>query len=190
LKIRKKPRIWPTPFFPEQLHRHLDRIARQLCHVIRHFPALYHWSLMQVEYATDIVSYRQKDLAPLYEELARTAIRSVKPAQVATFLGRHLSDLFQDELGNDFHTRIEGTRLKHLMGKAAIKMYDKLALILRIKTTTNDVSFFQAPPHGGTPGSNPADETGPCQEIHLQSSDLDRHPVHCQRTIPSIHLPD
>jgi hypothetical protein len=130
-------------FSPEQLHRHLDRISRELCPVIRHFPALYHWSLMQVEYATDIVFHRQKDLAPLYEELVRTAIHSVKPEQVATFLGRRLSELFQDELGNDFHTRIEGTRLKHHMGKVAIKMYDKFALILRIETTTNDVSFFK-----------------------------------------------
>jgi hypothetical protein len=36
-------------FSPEQLHRHLDRIAQQLCPVIPHFPARYHWSLMQVE---------------------------------------------------------------------------------------------------------------------------------------------
>ena len=130
-------------FSPEHLHRHLDRITRQLCPVIRHFPALYHWSLMQVEYATDIVFHRQKDLAPLYDEMVRTAIHSVKPEQVATFLGRHLSELFQDELGNDFHTRIEGTRIKHHMGKVAIKMYDKFALILRIETTANDVSFFK-----------------------------------------------
>src|SRR6185312_11633208 len=50
---------------------------------------------------------------------------------------------FQDELGNDFHTRIEGTRIKHHMGQAAIKMYDKQALVLRIETTVNDVTFFK-----------------------------------------------
>ncbi len=46
-------------------------------------------------------------------------------------------------MGNDFHTRSEGTRLKHHMGPVAIKLYDKQALVLRIETTVNDVSFFQ-----------------------------------------------
>jgi hypothetical protein len=46
-------------------------------------------------------------------------------------------------MGNDFHTRIEGTRIKHHMGPAAIKMYDKQALVLRLETTVNDVSFFK-----------------------------------------------
>jgi hypothetical protein len=75
--------------------------------------------------------------------LVRTAIHSVKPENVATFLGRKLTGQYHDELGNDFHTRIEGTRIKHHMGKVAIKMYDKYALILRIETTVNDVSFFK-----------------------------------------------
>ena len=41
----KKPRIWPTPFSPEHLHRHLDRLTRELCPVIRHF-LVHHGSLM------------------------------------------------------------------------------------------------------------------------------------------------
>ncbi len=46
-------------------------------------------------------------------------------------------------MGNDFHTRIEGTRIKHHMRPASIKMYDKFGHILRIETTTKDVSFFK-----------------------------------------------
>ena len=98
---------------------------------------------MQVEYATDIVFRRRDDLEPLYEALARTAIHTVKPGDVATFLGRKLTDQFQGEVGNDFHTRIEGTRIKHHMGRASIKMYDKLGVVLRIETTANDVTFFK-----------------------------------------------
>ena len=128
---------------PALLHSKLNEVARQFCPVIRHFPAGYHWSLMQVEYATDIVFYRQKDLKPIYEELVRTAIHSIKPENIATFLGRKLTGQYQDEMGNDFHTRIEGTRIKHHMGKVAIKMYDKHAIILRIETVANDVSFFK-----------------------------------------------
>jgi hypothetical protein len=103
----------------------------------------YHWSLMQVEYATDIVFGSQQDLAPIYEPLVRTAVHAVKAENVATFLGRRLYWQYRDELGNDFQMRIQGTRIKHHMGKSAIKMYDKHRLILRIETTVNDVSFFK-----------------------------------------------
>lgn len=130
--------------FPvERLHRLLDRVAAQFCPVLRHFEARYHWSLMQVEYATDIVFRRQKDLRPLYDTLVRTAVHAVKAEHVATFLGRKLHPLYEDEVGNDFHTRIEGTRIKHHMGPVAIKLYDKQALVLRLETTVNDVTFFK-----------------------------------------------
>lgn len=128
---------------PERLHKLLDKAVQAYCPIVRHFPSGYHWSLMQVEYATDLVFKRQTDLQPIYEELVRTAVHAVKPEQVAMFLGRKLTEGFEDELGNDFHTRIQGTRIKHHMGKAAIKMYDKHGLVLRIETTTNDVSFFK-----------------------------------------------
>jgi hypothetical protein len=36
-----------------------------------------------------------------------------------------------------------GRRVKHVMGPASIKTYDKFGLILRIETTVNDVSFFR-----------------------------------------------
>ena len=62
---------------------------------------------------------------------------------MATFLGRRLTAANNDEIGNDFSTRIQGTRIRHSMGKSAIKMYDKFGLMLRVETTTNDVSFFK-----------------------------------------------
>jgi hypothetical protein len=128
---------------PHRLHRQLDRLAATYCPVLRHFPAGVHWSLMQVEYATDVVFARQADFQPLYEALTHTAIHAVKPAHVATFLGRKLTPAYQDEVGNDFSTRIEGTRIKHSMGWAAIKLYDKFGLIARVECTANDVTFFQ-----------------------------------------------
>ncbi|HWT80206.1 MAG TPA: MarR family transcriptional regulator, partial [Candidatus Methylomirabilis sp.] len=118
---------------PQRLHRQLDRLAATYCPVLRHFPAGVHWSLMQVEYATDVVFQRQADFQPLYEALTHTAIHAVKPAHVATFLGRKLTGAYQDEVGNDFSTRIEGTRIKHHMGWAALKLYDKFGLIARVE---------------------------------------------------------
>lgn len=131
-------------FDVKKLHRRLDRYAKAYCPVLATFKECYHWSLMQAEYASDLVFHRPRDLQPLYETITRTAIHAVKADQVATFLGRKLHGNYQGELGNHFHTRIEGTRIKHHMaGKAAIKMYDKGGRILRIETTVNDVSFFK-----------------------------------------------
>jgi hypothetical protein len=127
----------------KRLHGRLDRLAATFCPVLRHFPSGYHWSLMQVEYATDLVFRREAELKPLYEGITRTAIHAVKAEEVATFLGRKLHGHFEGEAGNDFHTRIEGTRIRHQMGPVAIKMYDKLGLVLRVETTANDVSFFK-----------------------------------------------
>jgi hypothetical protein len=83
---------------------------------------------MQVEFATDLVFRKQDVLRGLYDSLSRTAIHAVKCEQIATFLGHQLTGSFEGEIGNDFSTRIEGTRIKHHMGPAAIKMYDKFAL--------------------------------------------------------------
>lgn len=94
--------------------------------------------MTQVEYATDIVFRRQADLMPIYETLVRTAIHSVKPAQIGTFLGRKLLPQYGGELGNDFQARIQRTRIKHHFGPTAITMYDKAGIVLRIGTTTND----------------------------------------------------
>src|SRR5450631_1934327 len=79
----------------------------------------------------------------IYENLARTAIHTVKPDNIATFLGRKLSTQYEGELGNRFNIRIEGTRIKHTMGPVSIKLYDKFGLILRIETTVNDLTFFR-----------------------------------------------
>ncbi len=46
-------------------------------------------------------------------------------------------------MGNRFNARIEGARIKHVMGPASVKLYDKFGIILRIETTTYDVSFFE-----------------------------------------------
>jgi len=126
-----------------ELHHLLDRYAQKCCPVIKQLGVGYHWSLMQAEYATDVIFQSREALGPLYEAIVRTAIHVVKAEQVATFLGRRITANFNAELGNDFNTRIQGTRIRHHMGPASIKMYDKFARVLRIETTTNDVSFFK-----------------------------------------------
>jgi len=77
------------------------------------------------------------------DELIRTAVHTVKPDNIATFLGRKLHGNYKDKTGNNCQVRYEGTRIKHTMGKVSTKMYDKYKVILRIETTVNDVTFFK-----------------------------------------------
>ncbi len=98
---------------------------------------------MQAEYATDVVFYRQSDFQPLYQKIIREAVHTVKADQVASFLGRKLTNAYRDELGNDFNTRIQGTRIRHYMGSTSIKLYDKAGIMARVECTSNDISFFK-----------------------------------------------
>jgi hypothetical protein len=130
-------------FSPMGLHRILDRYAALCCPVLDTFKQCYHWSLMQVEYSTDLVFRSKGTLAPLYEQLARHSVLTVKAETIATFLGRKIDPKLAQEIGSQFSTRIEGTCIKHRFGKSSIKMYDKFGIVLRIETTTNDVSSFK-----------------------------------------------
>ncbi len=128
---------------PDELHRRLDRYAASLCPVGEVFGQSYHWSLMQVEYATDLIFRSGATLAPLYEQLSRQAVLAVKAEQVANFLGKKITPALAQEIGSRFATRIEGTCIKHRFGKTGVKMYDKFGRVLRLETTTNDISFFK-----------------------------------------------
>jgi hypothetical protein len=127
----------------QKLHRKLNEFASRFCPVHRSLGMSYHWSVDQCEYATDIVFRKQADLQPLYENLSRTAIHTVKPDNSATFLGRKLDTGYEGEMGNRFNVRTEGTRIKHTLGPCSLKLYDKFGLILRVETTVNDLTFFK-----------------------------------------------
>jgi hypothetical protein len=128
---------------PDELPRRLDRYAASLCPVGEVFGQRYHWSLMQVEYSTDLIFRSEATLKPLYEQLSRQAVLAVKAEQVASFLGKKITAQLAQEIGSRFATRIEGTCIKHRFAKTGVKMYDKFGRVLRLETTTNDVSFFK-----------------------------------------------
>ena len=130
-------------FSLDQLKRDLDGLARQCVPaLLERFRGGYHWSLMQVEYSLDLVWRSAEKLAPVYEELSRQAIFTVKAPEVAKFLGKRFPAHTDTALGSDFHTRVEGTRVKHFLGPASLKLYDKRGRVLRLECTVNDVTFF------------------------------------------------
>ena len=98
---------------------------------------------MQTEYSTDLTFRSDAILPALYGVLSRQAVIAVKAEQVSSFLGKKVTPQLAQELGTRLSTRSEGTCVKHYMGSASIKIYDKFQRVLRIETTTNDVSFFK-----------------------------------------------
>jgi len=130
-------------FDPKALHAKLDQLAQRYCPVVKTLNLTYRWTIMQAEFATDLIFKCQEALQAFYPHLLETLTHAVKPAHIATFLGRKLHGNYQGEMGNRFNIRHLGSCLKHQMGPVSIKMYDKFSLVLRIETTVNDVSFFQ-----------------------------------------------
>lgn len=140
----KKAQQMIEGFEVKALHEMLDRNVDWLWPMATIFHQRYHWSICQVEYATDISFKKQQDLSVMYESLVTTAIHAVKPDNIATFLGKKaLASHYKDEVGNRYNIRLEGSRIRHQMGKQAIKMYDKFQKILRIETTSMDIKFYK-----------------------------------------------
>jgi hypothetical protein len=76
--------------------------------------------VQQIECATDIMFKQACDLEPLYDEIIRTAIFTVKPDNIAAFLGQRITYNCKKEVGTNYNQRILGTRIKHHMGDVSI----------------------------------------------------------------------
>ncbi len=126
----------------ELLHPRLRHWANEFCPAaVREFGE-YHYSLHEVEYATDLVFDSEESLAPIYREIVHTAVCEIKHGDVATYLGRSLKNSTL-EAGASLNGRMEGTSVRHRLGPASIKMYDKKGKVLRVETVLNDVSFLK-----------------------------------------------
>ncbi|HCF58168.1 MAG TPA: MarR family transcriptional regulator [Myxococcales bacterium] len=130
-------------FDVRRLHQILDFDVAHFCPIASVFNCTYHWGLMQIEYATDIVFKSRNALQDLYQPLIRVAVQAVKADDVMLFFGRKRLAAFQGELETSLRTREMGTRIKHRLGRSSITAYDKFGVVLRIETTTNDVSEFK-----------------------------------------------
>ncbi len=128
---------------PEGLHKILDAFAKRYCPVTETLGLGYTWTVQQIECATDIMFKQASDLEALYDKIIRTAIFTVKPDNIATFLGQRITYNCKKEIGTNYNKRILGTRIKHHMGDVSIKMYDKFGCVLRIESTCNDIGTFR-----------------------------------------------
>ena len=105
---------------PEGLHKILDVFAKRYCPIAESLGLGYTWTVQQIECATDIMFKQACDLEPLYDEIIRTAIFTVKPDNIAAFLGQRITYNCKKEVGTNYNQRILGTRIKHHMGDVSI----------------------------------------------------------------------
>ena len=71
----KAPQI-ANGFDVRKLQKRLDQYAQRYCPAAKVFKTGHHLSIMQTEYARDIVFTRKESLAPVYESITRTAVRA------------------------------------------------------------------------------------------------------------------
>ena len=130
-------------FSPDVLHRRRDNYAQQFCPVLDVFGQVYHGSLRQVEYSTDRMFRSEQILVPLYDAISGQAVLAANAERVSGFLGKKITPQLAQEIGSRLSTRIEGRCIKHTLGAASVKVYDKFSRVLRVETTVNEVSFFK-----------------------------------------------
>lgn len=127
----------------KELHATLSRYAQRFVSVYMRWGAGLHWSVWQAEWATDII-FSDDDLCrSLYREIQKTAVFEVQGNDIYRFMGKQLTTRSSEEVSSLLKTTVEGTRVKHTLGSLSIKMYDKYNRVIRIETTTNDVTVFK-----------------------------------------------
>jgi hypothetical protein len=124
----------------DDLHQALDIFVKRYCPLPVEWDLHFNYTISQVEYSCDILFRDESSLKPLYDNIIKTAMHTVTPDNIANFLGKRFSVLFEGEAGSRLGRRILGTRIKHQMGEISVKIYDKFGKVLRIEITSNDVS--------------------------------------------------
>ena len=151
---------------PDELHRVLDRYATLCCPVLDVFGQTYHWSLMQVEYATDLVFRSAATLRPLYEQLVRESVLNVKASRSPpssaershrNWAGDRLPVLHPDR-GDLHQAPLQQVLDQKLTSMASCCGSRRRPTTCRSSSTTARWNIAQAPRHGIRSG----------QEVNLQ----------------------
>jgi hypothetical protein len=110
----------------------------------------YYWTSTQSEYATDLVFKDPEQLAKLYPAFVLHGIMTFRTPRVMRFLGHQVpvksgkvNGRFKGPARSDRLERHEGVCLRHGIGINGIKIYDKMAQLLRVETTLNAPEVFK-----------------------------------------------
>jgi hypothetical protein len=127
-----------------KLHSTLDYYAKKYVNIIEELSRVwhlsYHWSVKQVEYATDIMFKSEEGLNRYYNELVKQITLSTSPEDIMTFLGKKLKGDQAGKIQTSYKQTYLGIRVKHQNRNIIIKIYNKAGSVLRIEVTFNKAS--------------------------------------------------
>lgn len=128
---------WPKILerYARQVNPLLDNELRGVSH---------YWVIDQAEYATDLCFSSKHALAGLFLRLLELALLTFSPKKIFCYLGRKWHEQFNGEVQTRYKSvREPGACIKHFMKSNWLKMYDKLALLLRVETVINQPGEFK-----------------------------------------------
>lgn len=127
-----------------KLHSTLDYYAKKYVNIIEELSSVwrlsYHWSVKQIEYATDIMFKSEEGLNKHYNELVKQITLSTSPENVMTFLGKKLRGDQAGKIQTSYKQTYLGIRVKHQNRNIIIKIYNKAGSVLRVEVTFNKAS--------------------------------------------------
>lgn len=112
------------------------------------FPCRYHWSVVDSEWASDVMFRSRAAVEAIYPQLVRYAVTAFDAVDVLRFLGRpvpasgKVPHRCRHEVVTNLSERVEGLRLKHALDGNSIKIYDK-GSVLRPETTLREPGQFK-----------------------------------------------
>jgi hypothetical protein len=130
--------------WPKILEKYARTVNPLLRKELKGLPNLSHyWVIDQAEFATDLLFVSKQALAGLYLRLLEFAFLTFSPKKIFSYLGRALHEHFKGEVQTHYKSAREpGACIKHFLKKNWLKMYDKLALLLRVETVINQPGDF------------------------------------------------
>jgi hypothetical protein len=127
-----------------KLHSTLDYYVKKYVNIIEELSRVwhlsYHWSVKQIEYATDIMFKSEEGLNRYYNELLKQITLSTSPENIMTFLGKKLKGDQAGKIQTSYKQTYFGIRVKHQNRNIIIKIYNKAGSVLRVEVTFNKAS--------------------------------------------------
>jgi hypothetical protein len=112
------------------------------------YPARHFWSVIDSEWATDVMFRSRAAVQEIYPRLIPYAVKTFGSAEVLRFLGQpvpasgQVPHRWRHEVVTNLTERVEGIRLKHWLNGNSLKIYDKLSN-LRVETTIREPGEFK-----------------------------------------------
>jgi hypothetical protein len=128
--------------WPKILERYARRVNPLLGQELR--GTSHYWVADQAEYATDICFRDRGQLALVFRWLLEFALLTFSPQKIFSYLGRKWHERFDGEVQTHYRSvREPGVCIKHFMKGNWLKMYDKLAQLIRVETVINQPGEFK-----------------------------------------------